>query len=420
MIRNFFYRFLRSLYAAAEGFIIDNCYAKASALSYYTLLAIVPVLAVVFGIAKGFGFEAILEEQLKDNFYQQPAFAQKMIEFAQSTLNHTHGNVIAGIGVITLFWTAFGLLGNLENVLNEIWKIGSMRPWTRRIPDYLAVLILSPIFLVTSSSLTIFIVTKVVKYTSDIGFYERAKPIIYLGYYGLLFALSWILFSFVYYFMTNKKMPVLSSVVAGVVAGTLFQSVQWGYIHFQVYVTSYNAIYGSFAAIPLFLLWLQISWMITLIGGEISYHFSTTSYKEELDKVATNEIEIALYLCITCAENSQKGLFPAQLEFIANDLQMPLHPLQLIADKLVNAHILYFIQDKENVILYQLAKPVEEICLSSLYQAIIVEEIHHWTLQKNDRLATAKYFFNQFRQGETRTTPNPCLSEIMLQAARHS
>ncbi|MGK5595363.1 MAG: YihY/virulence factor BrkB family protein [Parachlamydiaceae bacterium] len=420
MVKNFFYRFLRSLYEAAEGFIVDNCYAKASALSFYTLLAIVPVLAVAFGVAKGFGFEKILEEQLKDNFYQQPAFAQKMIEFAQSTLNHAHGNLIAGIGAITLFWTAFGLLGSFENSLNEIWKIGSMRPWSRRIPDYLAVLVLSPIFLVTSSSLTIFIVTKVVEYTSDIGFYESVKPLIYFGYYCLVFALSWILFSVVYYFMTNKKIPVLSSVVAGVVAGTLFQIIQSSYIHFQVYVTSYNAIYGSLAAIPLFLLWLQVSWMITLIGGEISYHFSTTSYKEELDKVAANEIEIALYLCMTCAENSQQGRFPTQLESVANDLQIPLHPLQLIADKLVNAHILYFIQDKENVMLYQLSRPVEEICLSSLYQAIIVEEIHHWTLQKNDKLITAKYFFNQFRQGETRTTPNPCLNEIMLEIAKQT
>ncbi|KAF3363349.1 putative RNase BN, tRNA processing enzyme [Chlamydiales bacterium STE3] len=413
MIRNFFYRFFSSLRAAGAGFISDNCYGKASALSYYTLLAIVPVLAVAFGVAKGFGFEKILEEQLRENFYQQPDFAQKMIDFANSTLDHAHGSLIAGIGVITLFWTSFGLLGNLENVLNEIWKIGAMRPWERRIPDYLAVLILTPIIFVASSSLTIFIVAKVVKYTSDIGFYDRVRPVIYLGYYAIIFCLSWILFSLVYYFMTNKNIPLTSSLVAGVVSGTLFQIVQWTYIHFQVYVTSYNAIYGSFAAIPLFLIWLQLSWMITLIGGEISYHFSTTGYLNTSDKQPANEVEIALYLCMVCAENVQKGLFPAQLESIANDLQMPLHPLQSIADKLVQAKLLYAIQNRENEILYQLAKSLSEICLSSVYQAIIAKEIHSWAVQKVPRLLAAKYYFLQYQQGETRTSPNPCLSEIV-------
>lgn len=412
MIRNFFYRLFRSLFAALEGFIVDNCYSKASALSFYTLLAIVPVLAVAFGIAKGFGFETILEEQLRDNFYQQPDFAQKVIEFANSTLTHAHGSLIAGVGVITLFWTSFGLLGNLENALNEIWKISAMRPWIRRIPDYLAVLILSPIFLVASSSLTIFIVTKVVEYSSDIGYYENVKPIIYFGYYIIVFALSWALFSFVYYFMTNKNIPISASIVAGIVAGTLFQIVQWSYIHFQVFVSSYNAIYGSFAAIPLFLIWLQLSWMITLIGGEISYHFATTSYKHNPDKQPANEVEIALYLCMTCVENMQKGLFPSHLETIANELQMPLHPLQNIAEKLVKAKILYQIQSSENVMLYQTAKPINEICMSDIYQAVIAEEIKSWPVQSLPKLLSAKHYFEEFQKGEIRATPNPCLNEM--------
>lgn len=413
-MRNFFHRFFRSVYAALEGFISDDCYAKASALSFYTLLAIVPVLAVAFGVAKGFGFEKILENQLRDSFYQQPDFAQKVIEFANSTLTQAHGSLIAGVGVIALFWTAFGLLGNLENALNEIWKISAMRPWIRRIPDYLAVLILSPIFLVASSSLTIFIVTKLVEYTTDFGYYENLKPLIYLGYYILVFALSWTLFSFVYYFMTNKKIPFSASIVGGIMAGTLFQIVQWSYIHFQVYVTSYNAIYGSFAAIPLFLLWLQLSWIITLLGGEICYHFATTGYKDNPDKQPANEVEIALYLCMACAENLQQGRFPSHLEDIANELQMPLHPLQNIAEKLVKAKILYEIQTSENVMLYQTAQPLDQISIGDIYQAMLADEIKSWPVQTLPKLLNAKKYFDSFLQGELHTSPNPVLTDIKL------
>lgn len=413
MIRNFFYRAYKTLYAAMEGFIADDCYARASALSFYTLLSIVPVLAVAFGIAKGFGFELILEEQLKDNFYQQPEFAQKMIEFARSTLTHAHGTLIAGVGVVALFWTSFGLLGNLENALNEIWKVGSMRTWMRRIPDYLAVLIFSPIFLVASSSLTIFIVTKIVQITSDIGYYENIRPLIYLGYYLLLFFVSWLFFSFIYYFMTNKSIPVSSSIVAGIIAGSLFQIVQWGYIHFQVYVTSYNAIYGSFAAIPLFLIWLQLSWMITLIGGEVSYHYATTRYLDNPDKEATNEAEIALYLCITSAQNLLQGLLPANLEAIANELQIPLNALQNIAEELVKAKILYKIQSKDDVTYYQTARPLNSICVSDIYQAVIAEEIKSFPATPLPKLLAAKQYFSAFQKAEIHVTPNPCLNEIL-------
>lgn len=276
-IKKWFLGFTEALKAAYLDFFKDDCYTKASALSFYTLLAIIPVLAVAFGVAKGFGFEKNLEAQLLENFYQQPQLVQKMIEFAHSALENARGGLIAGIGVIFLFWTAFGLLGNFEYMLNTIWKISEMRPWSRRIPDYITLLFLSPIFLIVTGSLTLFIITTIVEYSRDTGYYNAARPFIYLFYYLLLFSLSWILFSFIYYFMPNRKVPLNASIFAGILAGTLFQIIQWGYIHFQIYVTSYNAIYGSFAAIPLFLIWLQLSWLITLIGAEVSSHLAAVS-----------------------------------------------------------------------------------------------------------------------------------------------
>lgn len=266
MLKKLFYRF-KNIFNA---FFDDDCYSKASALSFYTLMSIVPVLAVAFGIAKGFGFDDALEKQIMELLYQQKEFAEKLIRFAKATLEQAHGSLIAGSGVVLLLWSAMGLLGNFERALNTIWKVKTLRPFGKRITDYLPVLILTPIFIVSTSSLTFLVVTKVVQFSVDTGFYQEVKPFIYTFYYGLLICLSWLLFSFLYIYIPNRKVPWGPSIFAALFAALFFQATQWGYINLQIYLTSYNAIYGSFAAIPLFLLWLQISWVIVLTGAELA------------------------------------------------------------------------------------------------------------------------------------------------------
>lgn len=273
-----FFRNLKTAFRGAyKAYFDDECYLKASALSFYTLLAIVPVLAVAFGIAKGFGFEKILENQIQENFYQQPQFAQKMIDFANSALSQAKGGVIAGMGLIFLLWSAFGLLGNFEAIMNTIWNAPEIRRYTRKISDYLTILILTPLFIASTGTLTVLITKTLVNLTEGKGIYDIVRPFIYVNYYFLLLGISWIFFALLYSFIPNKVIPWSACMLGGFLAAVLFQIVQWSYIHFQVYLTSYNAIYGSFAAIPLFLIWLQISWLIILIGGEVGSHYSETT-----------------------------------------------------------------------------------------------------------------------------------------------
>lgn len=253
------------------GFLVDECYSKASALSFYTLLSIVPLLAIAFGIAKGFGFERLLEVQILETFYQHKEVAEKIISFARSTLERTQGSLIAGAGVLMLFWTSFSLIGSLEKALNAIWKFGEIRPLQRRMIDYLPILIFTPIFVVASSSLTFFLVNKLVEVFIYTGIYEVLKPLIYALYYGLLLAITWAFYSFIYLYLPLKRPPWNASIFAGLLAACAFQLIQWGYVHLQILLTSYNAIYGSLAAIPLFLLWLQASWLIVLAAAEVAY-----------------------------------------------------------------------------------------------------------------------------------------------------
>lgn len=283
----------------ANGFIQDECYLWASALSYYTLLSIVPVLAIVFGIAKGFGFEKALEDQILEVFYSQTEFASKLIYFAKSTLENARGSLIAGIGVIFLFWTSISILGNFEGALNKIWNVSKMRSLKEKIASYLPILILGPIIVIASSSLTFVMITKVIQLTTESGIYQTIKPAIHATYYTALFLLSWILFQFLFTYMPNKVISWKSTLLASFFTALAFQITQWAYIHLQIYLTSYNAIYGSLAAIPLFLLWLQTTWLIILAGAEFSKQYA---YMREKAPLPISERGLFLLLMLTCCK----------------------------------------------------------------------------------------------------------------------
>ena len=282
-----------------SGFLEDECYLWASALSYYTLLSIVPIFAIVFGIAKGFGFENLLESQLKDLFYQQPLFAEKLIDFAKSTLENSYGSLIAGVGIISLFWSTVGLLGSFEGALNRIWNISKPRSFHEKVIDYLPLVIFGPILVLTLSSGAFFLINGIVKYSVEQGVYSAFKPAIQSSYYMLLLLLTWGLFIFLYSYMPNRAVPIKSCIIASFFTALALLFLQWSYLHLQIYLTSYNAIYGSLAAIPLFLIWLQLSWLITLAGAEFAKQIAILREKGPL---ATTKREVYLLAYLTCCK----------------------------------------------------------------------------------------------------------------------
>lgn len=282
--KSFIAKTMRIMMAAVRGFSNDDCSLQASALTYYSILSIVPVLAVAFGIAKGFGFEKHLEKEVTQKFFEQKELAEKIIGFAYSALQSAQGGLIAGVGVIVLFWTVLKLLSNIESSFNAIWKVRKPRPLARRFNDYLAMIIFCPLFFAASSSLSIFIVTQVSSYSRNHGFWDTVSPLITLSFQIFPLFLSWLLFTALYLVMPNTKVPVWCAILAGTIAGTCFQVVQWIYINFQLGITSYGAIYGSFAALPLLILWINLSWFITLAGAEIAYHAENDIVVSKRDK----------------------------------------------------------------------------------------------------------------------------------------
>jgi membrane protein len=271
---------LRTFLLALRRFGEDQNRLWASALTFYTLLAVVPVLAMIFGVAKGFGLEEHLQKLLLDKLQGQEETVGRLIAFSHNLLENTRGGLIAGIGVIMLLWTVINVLGDIESSFNAIWGVRKGRSLGRKFSDYLALMLVCPLLLVTSGGITVAVSSQVKLVLLKIPFVANLGPFVFLTLKLLPYVFLWVLFSLVYSFMPNTKVRWSSALVAGITAGTAVQITQWIYINFQVGVAKYNAIYGSFAALPLFLAWLQLSWTITLFGAQVSYAWQTEEEHE--------------------------------------------------------------------------------------------------------------------------------------------
>jgi membrane protein len=269
-LKAFGIRYLRILLAAANAFREHRCQLRASALTFFTLLSVVPIVAMAFGIAKGFEFEKVLQEKILERFAGQEEILLEVFGFANSLLANTKGGLIAGIGVILLFWTIIKVLGHIESAFNDIWSVKKERSLARKITDYLSVMLVAPVLLVISGSVTVFITTRLAAITNQFDVLGVLGTVVVVLLEITPFAIMWVLFAFLYIFMPNRQVNRKSGFIAGVIAGSVYVIVQLIYVKFQVGVAKYNAIYGSFAALPLFLTWLQISWLIVLAGAEIS------------------------------------------------------------------------------------------------------------------------------------------------------
>ena len=213
----------------------DNLLLKASALSYYTLVSLVPVLAVAFAFAKGFGFDKLLESQLLDSVPSQyQSLAEQLLLFTHNMLQQTEGAYIAGIGIIVLLWSVIGLFSTLEAVFNDIWRVPEGRGYFRKITDYLALTFLCPLFFVASSSLTLYAFTFVLNVLDVTGTTAVLSPIVTLAYRFLPILLSWVLFTFMYLFVPNTQVSFKPALMAGLLAGTVFHLLQWIFIKFQI------------------------------------------------------------------------------------------------------------------------------------------------------------------------------------------
>jgi membrane protein len=363
-----FIRQLRVFSLAFKGFREDNCFVTATALTFYTLFSIVPILALIFAIAKGFGYEKNLQDELLKNYDQYQTVLTNAFVYANSMLANAKGGIIAGFGIVLLLWSVMQLLVNIENSFNTIWEVKRGRSWVRKVTDYLTIMLVGPLFLIVSGGITVAIQTRIgnlhmLDFIST--FFIKTLA------YGLLAGV----FTFLYMVLPNTKVHIRPAFIAAIVAMLLFEFVSWGYIRFQVGANRLNAIYGGFAALPLFLIWVQYSWYIVLLGAELAYAYQNVDHYELEDEIQTLSIRYKKAISLMIANLVTRRFYSGERAMsaveISSALDLPSRLTRTILNEFVQMGIfLEVVTENEKEIVYQPGVTESKFTVKYLVDAI--------------------------------------------------
>lgn len=314
---------------------------KASALTYSTLLAIIPILALLFAIARGFGFSNLLEDQFRNGLGGQAQTAETILSFIDSYLSHAKSGIFIGVGLIMLFYTVLLLTHNMERTFNSIWQVKKPRSLYRKMTDYFSMMLLLPLLIMLSSGISIFMST----FLKTMEEFFLLAPVIKFLVRLTPFVLTWGMFTALYIFMPNTKVKLKFAIVPGILAGSAFQAFQYLYIGSQIWVSRYNAIYGSFAAIPMFLLWTQISWSICLYGAQLCYvaqNLRNFSFSKETENISRryHDFLCILIMSLIC-KRFQTEEPPYTAESLSDEHKIPIRLTTTILYELQDLHMIY-------------------------------------------------------------------------------
>jgi len=314
---------VRVVAMAGHGFLDDHCLLRATALAYTTLLSLVPLLAVAFSVAKGFG----VHEQIRPLVLNWVAMNQKeVVEKIIIYIERTNVKALGVIGLAFLVWTTIKVLGTIEASFNEIWGVKRSRSLYRKFTDYVSVLVISPILLLAGMGASAALQSSsVAHYVLSIAFLGR------LMQFGLVYVTSWIAFTAIYIFMPNARVRLFPGLIGGIVAGSVWQGAFWLYTTFQVGMAKYGAIYGTFAALPIFMIWLYVSWVIVLLGAEVSWAMQNVRHyweqrRSEGASFATREA-VALRAMVAVAVAFHRDGAALTVDEIGDRLEAPSHLL---------------------------------------------------------------------------------------------
>ena len=350
-----------------EGLLAHGTMDMGAALTFYTLVSIVPVLALAFAVVKGIGLAESLVQNLYSLLPQMPEVVDYMVSFANNTLARTNGGVMATIGLLTLLWAVVNLFESIEANFNKIWEVKSSRNLVRKYSDYITVVIIAPLLWIVATS--------VGTYTRDM---LGIEGVWWLNMASKLFSLMlvWAMFTVIYIVLPNTKVRLRAAIMAAVFAGTGFDLFQTLFIFLMKWMTSYSAIYGSFAALPLFLLWMQYSWKILLMGCELSFALQNEKrYDEERElPVISHDDTQKFIIAIVChiARSFVRGEGAVPLIAVRERLGIPSRIASKLILILVDAGILNEVkcEQKDYDVAYAPAKDVNSLRVCDILEAV--------------------------------------------------
>ncbi|MDR2954785.1 MAG: YihY/virulence factor BrkB family protein [Prevotella sp.] len=377
-----FYNIIKAFILAIRNIDGQQLFVRASALTYNTLLSIVPLLAVLFAIASGFGFDKIVKTQLFSYFAGQEEILNKGMALIDTSIEYAKSGVFAGIGVVMLLYTVINLLSGIEDNFNRIWQVKKGRTYFRMFTDYLALIIIAPIFLICNAGVTVLLnTTAEQQYLLGLVISPFLKMVPFL--------ITILLFTILYIYIPNTKVKFRSALLGGVFTGICFQVFQMLYISGQIWISKYNAIYGTFAALPLLLLWLQMTWFFILFGVQLSFAFQNVGkfdFEHETSHITRRYRDFVILVIMTLIikrfENGEKPYTADDLSeqykiptSLTNDTLFYLQEVNLVAETP---------SDKDLVSAYIPAMDINQITVGKLFEKIYEYGSEDFVIDKNN------------------------------------
>lgn len=336
-------KILKVINLSVRSFLDRDLQTKSMSLTYSTVLAIVPALALLFAIGRGFGFQSLLEDQLFKSFPAQKQSITFALKFVDSYLKEASQGLFVGIGIIFLLWTLISLLSSIESAFNQVWDVKKDRSFYQKVTDYIAICLMVPVLMICSSGVSIFM-SATIQDNSHLAF---LTPLVNISLEIAPFVLAWLAFSLSFFLIPNTKTQFKYAAVSGALCALLFQILQLLFVNGQIYVSKYNAIYGSFSFLPLLLIWLQLSWLILLAGCVLTYSLQNVfafNFLGDLDKISTNYLrKVTIILTAAIVGRFRKGKKPLSCSQLSFYYDIPLRVVTRICDNLNKAGLTNYV-----------------------------------------------------------------------------
>lgn len=361
--KNVWTSIVKTLNLTVRSFTDTGLQNKSMSLTYSTVLALVPALALLFAISRGFGFQDMVQNELYVYFPAQQKAISTATSFVDSYLQQSSQGLFVGIGIVMLLWTLISLLSNIEDVFNSIWGIKKARSLPQKVTDYIAICLMVPVLMICSSGASIFMST-IVQDNLNLPF---LTPVINNLLELAPLVMAWLAFTLSYFLIPNIKVSFKYAAIAGAVCAIAFQILQLLFVNGQIYVTKYNAIYGSFAFLPLLLIWLQLVWTITLAGAVLCYSSQNIfqfNFSNDISTISLDyKRQIAVVIMAITVKRFDDGRPPLTVTDFAANYHMPSRLITQLIDEMVMARLLSPVAVGEDIYAYQPATDPGKVTL---------------------------------------------------------
>ena len=368
-VRWLFHSFIKLCLMVGRDFFKNQIQLHAMALAFKTLLSLAPLLAVIFSILKAFGVHNRMEPVLAEALAPLGEKGQEITAHLIGFVDQMRVGALGSIGLVTLFMTVLSMMGAIEQAFNQIWHVRAPRKLARKFSDYLSVILVGPVLMFAALTITATLQNNA--FVRSLLAFEPFGTVILTLLRFIPYFTLWGAFTFFYVLIPNTRVRLKSAVIGGLVAAVLWQTVGWGFTVFVASSTRFYAIYSSFAILFLFLLWLNIGWVMVLLGAQVAYaHQHLHFYEGDRGLLASSPAgreKLGLHLMFLVGRNFFHGLDPLSVTELATQLHLPAGLVRDFMETFRQTRLVFPLADEETFVL---ARDPERIGIKEILDCV--------------------------------------------------